>query len=153
MSFFSPAATYDELPVPSEALANGGAEMIRVGIVGDELFVTARRAFDDPSRWGELLAHVVRRLGMLYAAESDTTAEDVDATIATGFAATLGFSFSAPIGPSKRRFAAKSATTGARAKPTTKPTTKPSAKPRTKVPAKSKSSKPALRRKPARAKS
>ena len=49
---------YDELPLPNEALAQGGVEMLRAGVVEDELFITARRVFDDPRQWGGLLADV-----------------------------------------------------------------------------------------------
>ncbi len=49
---------YDELPLPSEALAQGGVEMLRADMVEDELFITARRVFDDPRQWGGLLADV-----------------------------------------------------------------------------------------------
>ncbi len=142
MSYFPDAVAYDDLPVPREALANGGVEMLRVGVVADELFVTARRAFDDPAQWGELLALAARRLGMLYAVETAMTEADASALIATGFAATLGFSFSAPIAkPAKRRV---------KARPAAASHAKSPAKPRTKA---RKSSKPAARRKAARAKS
>jgi hypothetical protein len=80
---------YDELPLPSAALRDGGMELLRAGVIEDELFITARRMFDDPAQWGGVLADVAHRLAVLYAAESDVDEETVAALIGIGFAATL----------------------------------------------------------------
>src|ERR1700680_3477766 len=58
--------TYDALPVPNEAIENGGIEVLRAALVDDELYVEARRAFKDPAQWGELLADIARRVALLY---------------------------------------------------------------------------------------
>lgn len=81
---------YQALALPSEALANGGIEVLRAGIIDDELYVTARRAFKDPAQWGEVLADITRRIGLLYAAETDLTEKEIIAAIESAFAAKLG---------------------------------------------------------------
>ena len=43
---------YEALVIPNEALDKGGIEILRAGLVDDELYVTARRAFDDPGHLG-----------------------------------------------------------------------------------------------------
>ena len=108
---------YDELPLPSAALRNGGAEILRAGVVDDELFITARRLFDDPTQWGGALADIARRLATLYAAESDVGEDEVVARIFMGFGTSLTARHAAH--PAKRRAAAKSPAPGsaARAKP------------------------------------
>ena len=64
---------YDALAIPHEAVANGGVEILRAGLVDDELYVTARHAFNDPAQWGEVLADITRRLALLYSMETDLT--------------------------------------------------------------------------------
>jgi hypothetical protein len=81
--------TYDELPLPSGALASGGVEMLRAGVVERELFITARRAFDDPAGWGAVLAGVAQRLAALYAAETEWGEADVAERIGAGFQVAL----------------------------------------------------------------
>jgi hypothetical protein len=129
---------YDALPLPNEALANGGIEVLRAGIIDDELYVTARRAFADPALWGEVIADIVRRLAALYAAEGELTDSEAMAAIAVAFAADLG----APVveTPSPRR---KPATKkkSARGKPAR--AAKPARAKRAKTP-----SRPAPRKKP-----
>ena len=97
---------YDELPLPSAALRNGGAEILRAGVVDDELFITARRLFDDPTQWGGALADIARRLATLYAAESDVGEDEVVARIFMGFGAALTAGNARA--PAKRRAAAES---------------------------------------------
>jgi uncharacterized protein DUF5076 len=82
---------YQALALPTEALDNGGTEILRAGIVNDALYVTARRAFKDPGKWGEILAEVAERLGGIYAAEvSGLSKKDVAVQIAEAFAAEMG---------------------------------------------------------------
>ena len=81
---------YQALALPNEAIANGGVEILRAGIIDDELFVTARRAFSDPAEWGEVLAEIARRLCRLYAAEGEFKNREVIAAIESAFAAGLG---------------------------------------------------------------
>ena len=57
---------YDALAVPEEALARGGVELVRIAVNEDKLFLTTRPALKDPAEWGEILAELTRRLGVLY---------------------------------------------------------------------------------------
>ena len=109
---------YDELPLPSEALAQGGVEMLRAGVVEDELFITARRVFDDPRQWGGLLADVAQRLAILYAAEADIEPREVAALIKHGFDSSVTALY-AP--PSRRKAAAKRVAPRARGRTKRKP--------------------------------
>lgn len=81
---------YDALAIPNEALANGGVEILRAGLIDDELFVTARHAFKDPAQWGEILAHITRRLALLYAMETDLSEAEALAEIEEAYAAEMG---------------------------------------------------------------
>jgi Domain of unknown function (DUF5076) len=81
---------YEALVIPNEALDKGGLEILRAGIVEDELYVTARRAFDDPAMWGEVLGDVTRRIARVYAAEGKYTEKDARAAISGAYAADLG---------------------------------------------------------------
>ena len=128
MVFISDHEIYDALAIPNDALDKGGVEMLRAGVVDEELFVTARRAFADPAHWGYVLADITRRLATLYAAEGDFTEAKVSAVIAATFARSLR-------------------TSGARA------ARKPVKSARSRIKARAKSStKPVVRRKSARAK-
>jgi Domain of unknown function (DUF5076) len=87
--------TYDALPVPNEAIENGGIEVLRAALVDDELYVEARRAFKDPAQWGELLADIARRVALLYSVEDSSqdarvTEHEALAIIEEAFAAELG---------------------------------------------------------------
>ena len=53
----------------SKALEGGGVEILRLGIIDDELYVSALPAFSVPAQWGEVLAEVAERLGAIYAAQ------------------------------------------------------------------------------------
>jgi hypothetical protein len=82
---------YQALALPQQALDHGGAEILRAGIVEDALYVTARRAFEDPGKWGEVLAEIAGRLGAIYAAErSGLSKKDVTVQIAEAFVAEMG---------------------------------------------------------------
>ncbi|HVG51518.1 MAG TPA: DUF5076 domain-containing protein [Xanthobacteraceae bacterium] len=86
-----PNLPYDALALPDEALANGGTEILRAGIIDGELYVTARRAFKDPAKWGDILADTARRIALLYSAEdTDLTEAEVRTEILEAFAADLG---------------------------------------------------------------
>jgi hypothetical protein len=78
---------YEALVIPNEALDRGGMEILRAGLVDDELYVTARRVFTDPATWGEILGEITQRLGRIYAAEGEYKANEV---IADGGAADRG---------------------------------------------------------------
>lgn len=82
---------YQALALPQQALENGGVEILRAGIIDDELYVAVRRAFDDPGKWGEALAEIAGRLGAIYAAEvSGLSKRDVTVQIAEAFVAEMG---------------------------------------------------------------
>jgi hypothetical protein len=99
---------YEALVIPNEALDKGGLEILRAGLIQDELYVTARRTFDDPGVWGQALGDVARRIAQLYAAEGNYTRKDALAAIGGAFAADLG----APVisEPRKPRAAARKTT-------------------------------------------
>jgi hypothetical protein len=94
---------YDALALPLQALDHGGAEILRAGIIDDELYVTARPAFHDPGKWGEVLAEIAKRVGAIYAAEG-LNVDDATIQIAEAFAAEMGAQpVSAPVrGKAKR---------------------------------------------------
>jgi hypothetical protein len=82
---------YDALMIPTDALDNGGVEVLRAGIINDELYVTARRVFKDPARWGDVLADIARRVALIASAEdTDLTEREILAEIKEAFAANLG---------------------------------------------------------------
>jgi len=94
---------YEALVIPNEALDRGGMEILRAGLVDDELYVTARRVFKDPATWGEILGEITQRLGRIYAAEGEYKANEVIAAIENAFAAEMG----APIAAPRRKRATK----------------------------------------------
>ena len=82
--------TYDALAIPNEAVTNGGVEILRAGMIDDELYVTARHAFKDPAQWGEVLADITRRLALLYSMETDLSEEEARIEIEEAYAAEMG---------------------------------------------------------------
>ena len=120
---------YQALALPEKALEDGGVEILRLGIIKDELYVSALPAFTAPSQWGEVLAEVAERIGAIYAAQNPgLDARDVTIDIAEAFVAELG---AQPV------------------KPAAKPATRPNARPAKSgtVKTKAKAAKPAARRK------
>jgi hypothetical protein len=99
---------YEALVIPNEALDKGGLEILRAGLIEDELYVTARPTFDHPSVWGEVLADITRRISQLYAGDGKYTQKDALAAISGAYAADLG----APVvsEPRKPRASARRAT-------------------------------------------
>ena len=82
---------YQALALPQQALENGGLEILRLGVVNDELYVSALPAFKAPAQWGEVLAEVAVRLGAVYAAQkTGLHKKDVAIDIAEAFVAELG---------------------------------------------------------------
>ena len=96
---------YEALVIPNDALEKGGVEILRGGLVKGELYVTARRAFDDPGMWGEVLGELTRRIAGIYAAEGKYTRKDALAAISGAYAADLG----APVVSAPRKPARKAA--------------------------------------------
>lgn len=90
MSSQSDKPIYDALAIPDEATANGGVEILRAGLVDDELFVAARHAFADPAQWGEVLADITRRLALLYSMETELTEAEALTEIEEAYAAEMG---------------------------------------------------------------
>jgi hypothetical protein len=82
--------TYDALAIPNEAVANGGVEILRAGMIDDELYVSARHAFKDPAQWGEVLADITRRLALLYSLETDLSEDEARIEIEEAYAAEMG---------------------------------------------------------------
>lgn len=123
---------YEALAVPSEAQERGGVEILRAGLMSDELYVAARAAFDDPGMWGEVLADITRRLARLYAAEGKFTHKDALSAIEGAYAADLGAPVVTPrrktaLGKSRRKSGGKRR---AKAKSTAKPAAKANARAR-----------------------
>jgi hypothetical protein len=114
---------YEALVIPNDALDKGGVEILRAGLVNDELYVTARRVFVDPATWGEVLADITRRLARIHAADGGHKEKEVLAAIESAFAADLGAplisatSRAAKRKPAGRKAKAKAKTKPARRKP------------------------------------
>jgi hypothetical protein len=82
---------YQALALPEQALENGGVEVLRLGIIDDELYVSALPAFKEPALWGEVLAEVANRLGTIYGAQkSGLSRKDAIVQIAEAFVAEMG---------------------------------------------------------------
>jgi hypothetical protein len=82
---------YQALVLPEEALENGGLEILRAGIVQDELYVSALPAFKAASQWGEVLADIARRVAAIYAAHTPgLSKKDVAVQIAEAFVSYMG---------------------------------------------------------------
>jgi hypothetical protein len=82
---------YRALALPEQAIENGGLEILRVGIIDDDLYVTAIPAFQAPAQWGEVLADIARRVSAIYTtAGSGLTRKDAMVEIAEAFAAAMG---------------------------------------------------------------
>jgi hypothetical protein len=110
---------YQALMLPEQALDKGGLEILRLGIVEDELYVSALPAFTSPGQWGEVLAEVARRLGAVYAAQGKgLNKKDVTVQIVEAFAAEMGAL------PVKAALAKPRAAKKAAKKPTKKPARK-----------------------------
>jgi Domain of unknown function (DUF5076) len=89
MTFMVAFNPYDTLPVADEALDRGGVELLRAGLASEELFITVRRAFETPDRWGGVLANITLHLAALYSADGDLTKDNVVAIVAQTFAQSL----------------------------------------------------------------
>jgi len=78
--------TFSALQVPPSAAEQGGTEIMRAAIANGELFMSLRRAFDDPEGWGRLLADVVKHVSQIYAAETKFNKADAAKRIVEAFA-------------------------------------------------------------------
>jgi hypothetical protein len=114
---------YQALALPEQALEKGGLEILRLGIIDDELYVSALPAFKDVGQWGEVLSEVARRLGAIYAAQNDGhNKRDVTIAIAEAFVADFG---AQPVKAAAKKLAKKPAK-----KPAKKAAKKPARKKR-----------------------
>ena len=115
MSVVETKQGYDVLPVPDEAAAHGGVEVLRIAVSEDELFILARPTLKDPAEWGEILGEVTRRLGLLYAmGDTGFDEHDVIVAIEEAYAAEMG---GKSVVPEARRTPAKPKRTVARKAP------------------------------------
>lgn len=115
---------YRALALPEQALESGGVEILRLGIIKDELYVSALPAFTAPSQWGEVLAEVAERLGAIYAAQNTALdKKDVTVQIAEAFVSEMG---AQPV-KTQARPKAKAKASAAKSKPK-KPAAKPAAR-------------------------
>jgi hypothetical protein len=115
---------YQALALPDKALEDGGVEILRLGIIKDELYVSAVPAFTAPSQWGEVLAEVAEQLGAIYAAQNTALdKKDVTFQIVEAFVSEMG---AQPVkAQAKPRAEAKAS--GAKSTPK-KPAAKPAAR-------------------------
>jgi hypothetical protein len=119
---------YQALALPNEALEKGGLEILRVGLIEDELYISARPVLGQPSQWGEVLAEAARRLGAIYAAQTQgLSKKDVTVQIVEAFAADMGAVPVKEASPAPR--AAKTKKAGKKAKKKTAKTTSKTSKP------------------------
>ena len=115
---------YQALALPEKALENGGVEILRLGIIKDELYVSALPAFAAPAQWGEVLAEVAERLGAIYAAQNNALdTKDVTVQIAEAFVAAMG---AQPV-KAQARPKARAKASAAKSRPK-KPAAKPAAR-------------------------
>jgi hypothetical protein len=82
--------TFQELPVPPDALERGGVEILRASIVEGAVSVGLRRSFDDPFTWGILLVDLARHASRIYALETGMSEDEALAAIRSGIEAELG---------------------------------------------------------------
>ena len=97
---------YHALVLPEEALDKGGAEILRAGLVDDELFVGAARAFADPAVWGDVLADIARHIATMMSAEDGAVSErEILTIIGEAFVTDLGATEvkDRVVGPRKRK--------------------------------------------------
>jgi hypothetical protein len=80
---------FEALHLPSAAFEKGGVEVLRAAIIDEGLHVSLKRAFDDPSTWGVLLADIARHVSRVYAKETGASEADVVVDIRRLFDAEL----------------------------------------------------------------
>jgi hypothetical protein len=80
---------YEPLLIPPGARKTGGVEVLRAGIAEQNLTMSIRRAFDDPSAWGVLLATAARQVARIYANETGAKEEEACAKILASFQAEM----------------------------------------------------------------
>ncbi len=83
---------YEALAAAGRALASGGTEILRAGIIDGETVRHRTRAHSgDPAKWGDVLSDLAKRIALIYSAEdTDLTEAEILTEIAEAFAADLG---------------------------------------------------------------
>src|SRR5262245_5591934 len=120
---------YEALALPAEALDKGGLEILRAGLIDDELYVEARRVFQDHAVWGEVLGDVARRIAAIYSLEDAALSEkDIIADIVEAFASEMGLTPVAPTSKPAKKQARPARKKSAKAKKAAKKAAKPTAK-------------------------
>ena len=66
----------DPLPLPPNALEQGGVEVLRALIVKNKLEVSLRRAFETADVWGMLIADIARHAARVFADETDLSEDE-----------------------------------------------------------------------------
>src|SRR3954454_19820822 len=77
---------FHPLRVPAQAVAHGGEAILRAAIAKGGLYLSIKRAFDDPEAWGRALAEVVKHVAQIYANETRHTKEIAASRIIETFA-------------------------------------------------------------------
>ena len=67
---------YEQIELPADLTAQSGLEVLRVGIIGGNLQIVLKRAFDEPEAWGAAAAEILQYAAKVYANETDIAAED-----------------------------------------------------------------------------
>ena len=79
------------MPALSPTMEKGGLEILRIGLIEDQLYISVRPVLKQHSQWGEVLAEAARRLGAIYAAQTQgLSKKDGAIAIAQAFAAEFG---------------------------------------------------------------
>ena len=96
----------------------GGTHLgrVRPPAADGEPYVNARHAFKDAAQWGEVLADITRRLGLLYSAETDLSEKEAIAEIEEAYMADMGATVVAAVKPAKKASARPKRKSPARAK-------------------------------------
>jgi hypothetical protein len=77
---------FHPLKVPAQAVEHGGEEILRAVVANGGLYLSLKRAFDDPEGWGRALAEVVKHVAQIYANETRITRETAANRIIETFA-------------------------------------------------------------------
>ena len=76
---------YETLSIPPGGRQDGGVEVLRAGVCGNNLTLSLRPALTDPQQWGVLLATVARQIAVIYAKDRGLAADAVSEGIRAKF--------------------------------------------------------------------
>jgi hypothetical protein len=79
------AEPYQALNIPPAATEQGGIEVLRCAVIDNNLHLTLRPVFNDPSAWGHTLAAVAQQVAAVYAHQGRFEASDMLARITEAF--------------------------------------------------------------------